>query len=250
MNIHLHYLGLVIAVTLLLASSVFSADDSLESQLLEGLPAIEAPKPQPPKGSQSPDKSPPSANAGLPSKAKPTPNDSASPTDPSTPLPVIDGEDVGQSAKQEDPLARVLLKMRSSRDRLKLRDTTTATQSIQQQIVQDLEAMLASSPTTSGQSQPEQNSAGQANSSAQDSPGDGSASPSSTQESDNRVDPNPQTEVQLVELKNQLRRVWGHLPEKVREQMISGMSEEFLPKYEKLIEAYYKRLADEPVTSP
>ena len=43
-----------------------------------------------------------------------------------------------------------------------------------------------------------------------------------------------------------LRRVWGHLPEKAREQMQNSIDEEFLPKYEKLIEQYYQRLAEQP----
>jgi hypothetical protein len=42
-----------------------------------------------------------------------------------------------------------------------------------------------------------------------------------------------------------LKRVWGHLPPRLREQLSSGMAEEFLPKYEKLIEEYYQRLVEE-----
>lgn len=43
-----------------------------------------------------------------------------------------------------------------------------------------------------------------------------------------------------------LKQHWGELPEHAREQMLQGMgAEEFLPKYELLIEEYYKRLAEE-----
>lgn len=42
-----------------------------------------------------------------------------------------------------------------------------------------------------------------------------------------------------------LKQHWGELPEHAREQMLQGMgAEEFLPKYEALIEEYYKRLAE------
>ncbi len=42
-----------------------------------------------------------------------------------------------------------------------------------------------------------------------------------------------------------LKQHWGELPEHAREQMLQGMgAEEFLPKYEVLIEEYYKRLAE------
>jgi hypothetical protein len=36
---------------------------------------------------------------------------------------------------------------------------------------------------------------------------------------------------------------WGHLPPKVREQMRSAISEEFLPEYDELIRRYYEALA-------
>ena len=47
-----------------------------------------------------------------------------------------------------------------------------------------------------------------------------------------------------------LRRIWGHLPEKVRDDMQASFSEQFLPKYERLIEEYYKRLAEERPAAP
>jgi hypothetical protein len=49
----------------------------------------------------------------------------------------------------------------------------------------------------------------------------------------------------LARLQILLRQVWGHLPPKIRDQMQSGLIEEFLPKYERLIEEYYSRLAEE-----
>jgi hypothetical protein len=42
-----------------------------------------------------------------------------------------------------------------------------------------------------------------------------------------------------------LRQVWGHLPSRTREQIETPLSEQFLPKYEHLIEDYYRRLAEE-----
>jgi hypothetical protein len=42
-----------------------------------------------------------------------------------------------------------------------------------------------------------------------------------------------------------LRRVWGDLPERERDEMLQLQPpEEFLPKYELLIEAYFRRLAE------
>jgi hypothetical protein len=39
---------------------------------------------------------------------------------------------------------------------------------------------------------------------------------------------------------------WGHLPERWQRQMASGAAEQFLPEYQDLIEAYYRRLAETP----
>lgn len=38
--------------------------------------------------------------------------------------------------------------------------------------------------------------------------------------------------------------VWGHLPEKIRQQMMSRMVERFLPEYEASIEEYFRKLSE------
>jgi len=42
-----------------------------------------------------------------------------------------------------------------------------------------------------------------------------------------------------------VKALWGHLPERSREQMLQSFSDEFLPKYEIEIEQYYRRLSEE-----
>lgn len=49
----------------------------------------------------------------------------------------------------------------------------------------------------------------------------------------------------MAEMNELLKNVWGELPEHQREQMLELPIEEFLPKYELLIESYFKRLAEE-----
>ena len=51
-------------------------------------------------------------------------------------------------------------------------------------------------------------------------------------------------------MKDLFRRIWGNLPDKLREEMQASLSEQFLPKYERLIEEYYKRLAEEQSGGP
>ncbi len=47
-----------------------------------------------------------------------------------------------------------------------------------------------------------------------------------------------------------LKEAWGQLPPHAREQMLQSPPEQFLPKYELLIEKYYKRLADQQQAKP
>ena len=50
----------------------------------------------------------------------------------------------------------------------------------------------------------------------------------------------------LEKMKSLLKEdIWGELPPKDREQMLQLSPEQFLPKYELLIEEYYKRLAEQ-----
>jgi hypothetical protein len=48
----------------------------------------------------------------------------------------------------------------------------------------------------------------------------------------------------MEQMKGLLKDIWGQLPEKAREQMLQSSPEQFLPKYELLIEDYYRRLSE------
>jgi hypothetical protein len=47
------------------------------------------------------------------------------------------------------------------------------------------------------------------------------------------------------ELEKRVEQLWGHLPERQREQMLQSFSDEFLPKYELEIGRYFERLSEE-----
>jgi hypothetical protein len=51
--------------------------------------------------------------------------------------------------------------------------------------------------------------------------------------------------VDKAELNDTLKHLWGHLPERERQQMLQSFSDEFLPKYQQEIEQYYRRLSEE-----
>ncbi len=48
----------------------------------------------------------------------------------------------------------------------------------------------------------------------------------------------------MEEMHSLMKALWGELPQRQREQMLQQPVEEFLPKYELLIEQYFKRLAE------
>ena len=60
-----------------------------------------------------------------------------------------------------------------------------------------------------------------------------------------RLDSTNAKSVDKGDLEATVKDLWGHLPERSREQMMQSFSEEFLPKYELEIEQYYRRLSEE-----
>ena len=59
-------------------------------------------------------------------------------------------------------------------------------------------------------------------------------------------DPRPRTGDDVPSDPSDLRdAVWGTLPERLRGQIQTPLQEEFLPRYERIIKQYYKRLAEQ-----
>lgn len=157
----------------------------------------------------------------------------------------------GASTEESNPLAQIADRMRVVQRQIEKKNTSTQTQLLQREIVDDLSTLIEqlqkqcqqcsggnAKPSSSASSKPGKPGAG--------SGGAGEPSNKPASESTDRLGDEKSDEEQLSEMKNMLKELWGHLPAKVREQMQSGAVERFLPKYETLIEAYYKRLAEEP----
>jgi hypothetical protein len=64
-------------------------------------------------------------------------------------------------------------------------------------------------------------------------------------DSTDRLDRSSAKPVDKGEVNEMVKALWGHLPERSREQMLQSFSDEFLPKYELEIEQYYRRLSEE-----
>ena len=69
-------------------------------------------------------------------------------------------------------------------------------------------------------------------------------------DSTDRLDRSSAKSVDKGEVNEMVKALWGHLPERSREQMLQSFSDEFLPKYEFEIEQYYRRLSEEQGESP
>lgn len=165
------------------------------------------------------------------------------------------GEDIGQPSGSLS-LARVRMGMQHAKSLLSAKqaavDVPTFEQAgeAQQQVVAQLDKLIAELSkqckncqcNSSGQSpKPSQRS--------QKKPGKpGSAAGSgktAARDSTDRLNSTSAKPVDKGDLEAAVKDLWGHLPERSREQMMQSFSEEFLPKYELEIEQYYRRLSEE-----
>ncbi len=237
MRVAFHYFASLLAVSALLplaTISVRAADDSgaksLDEQLLDDLdsellPKIE-PQSQPPAAERAPAKDQP----GLDEK-------------------LLDGLGEGEDIElgpEPDPLTQIGRRMRQVETRIDSRDTSVRTQEMQKQILRELEMLLeqtkkqcqgaCQNPSSSSQPQP--------GSTASNQPQKGEAGPPK-ESTDKLRDPGETKVDEPANMDQLVREVWGHLPDKIRIQMQNVTVEQFLPKYEKLIEDYYQRLAED-----
>jgi hypothetical protein len=165
------------------------------------------------------------------------------------------GEDIGQPSGSLS-LARVRMSMQHAEALLAAKDAAANAPTFQQageaqqQVVAQLDKLIAelskqckngqcnSSSQSPKPSQRSQKKPGKAGSAA----GSGK---SAARDSTDRLDSTTAKPVDKGDLEATVKDLWGHLPERSREQMMQSFSEEFLPKYELEIEQYYRRLSEE-----
>jgi hypothetical protein len=153
----------------------------------------------------------------------------------------------GEGAESQNPLAKIAERMRSVENRIAEHDTSAATQENQALIVSDLESLLEAAKKAQQRGKPQ---GGKGSPSGQEGTGTGDAVAAPPRDSTNRIERGTKEKPETADVKDLLRRIWGHLPEKLRDEMQASVGEQFLPKYERLIEEYYKRLAEERPGTP
>jgi hypothetical protein len=171
---------------------------------------------------------------------------------PAPPVAPLDGEDLGAS---EDPLVRVAGQMREVETSLRSERLGPPTQRLQQEIIADLDKLIAQ--------QQKQCQGGAPKPGASQSPKPGTPKPGDPKPGPPKPGPTSQQvgkqaasdsqdetragedgTAEFVAPQDLLKRVWGHLPARLRERMLQNPNEKFLPKYEREIEEYYRRLID------
>jgi len=172
------------------------------------------------------------------------------------PLDDPDGSDVELAPGDENLLGKIGARMRLVEQRLKQQEFAGETATMQQAIVNDLDALLEQlrqqrqrqQKSQSSSSQPPSERSQPSNSDQQISAaGDpsGKASNQPAAESTPGVREADASQVDVAELDDLIKEAWGHLPETAREQMRQSKVERFHPKYELLIEKIYRRMAEQ-----
>jgi hypothetical protein len=239
---------LAVTVTILIAAPSLAApapvaagSESLGGQLLDDLPG----------GSLPPSTTPP---AREPAAVPPTDNtDVIDPELRFFPLRFDDvgGQDVGpQQPSGPTKLARAGQGMVAAESLL--RDPATVAQAgkTQVEVVTQLDELIAElskqcnckggKPGDKPPSPSQRSQAKPGKSGSKPGRGNAPARDSNTQLTDKASRP-----IDKAELDELVKHLWGHLPERQREQMMQSYSDEFLPKYELEIEQYYQRLSEE-----
>lgn len=165
-----------------------------------------------------------------------------------------EGSDLGE--QRESPLVRISERMDRAKHLIASQDLSGQTREVQEAIVSDLDKLIeqlnqqckncnnpgqSQKPSQSQQtkaSQPKPGSKPQQQS-AQACPA--TAAQESQASAGGAVQSNP-GELSDQEL---VKKLWGQLPQRMREQLLQSSADEFLPKYRAELEEYFRKLSEE-----
>ena len=164
--------------------------------------------------------------------------------------------ELGAAAASEDenPLLGIAQNMRDVEGLIGRTQSGPKTQDLQDRIVADLGELLKQARSRCRQCNPAQGNPSQANSrrpvTQPKQPGT-AKKPGNNPARDSNATPGSaeQRQADIDQIRDILKQLWGDLPQRERERMREPRVEEFLPKYQQLIEEYFKRLAEEQGTN-
>jgi hypothetical protein len=157
-------------------------------------------------------------------------------------------------AEDADPLVYISREMRAVEESIPHLRRRLHAEQLQQRIIDDLARLIEQAESQRSQASP--SSKNRKSSSAtkrrsvqqpKQSPGNsGKNSDKPAEDSTNRLGRAEAARPDPELFRQMMKETWGHLPPRDREQMLQNTPDKFLPKYELLIEQYYKRLAEDP----
>jgi hypothetical protein len=164
-------------------------------------------------------------------------------------------QELGAAAEKENdnPLLNIAKSMFQVRQRMAQSDAGPATLNQQKQIVADLDLLIdqakKSGQCSSSSSNPQQSP--QNPSGSRPKPGAKAALKSGNKPaaaSSSRSPDGQPHKPDMEEMRSIINNLWGELPPRVREQMLQTPVEDFIPKYQDLIEDYFRDLSNEKKT--
>lgn len=168
-------------------------------------------------------------------------------------------------------LEKLTLKMQQASQQLGEKQTGRDTQDLQTAIIKELDELLKQPPqqqpsssgggggsqsqNQGGKSLKSSSSASSAQPSGASQPGEGQQTQSQqaggemqnrqqADDSEERTGPARHVPVAALPRRRMEVDVWGHLPDKVREQLLNAYGERMVPQYEDLVQRFYRSLAD------
>ena len=209
---------------------------SLDELLLEGL-------------SEEPE------NNAADAKQTPSSADASSPLDHDLLRDLADETDSEQTSingASRDPLIAIGRQMRSVESRLAQQKLDDQTKQLQQKILDDLAALMqeCKKQCQGGGGKPG-SKPGKSGSGSQ-----GGASPAGQPPSDTARNSTDKLRDRQTErdgkgaLVNAMKESWGNLPEHARSHLRNAQIDSFLPKYELMLEKYFRRLSEDDASQP
>jgi len=154
---------------------------------------------------------------------------------------------VAAVAEEDNPLLEVARRMREAQGRIVRNDAGEQTQGLQRQIVADLDELIRQARKRCQQGKPGGKPSQQGSSGGPPKQGTKGTKPSEKPASTGtqRKDNGQQRKLDKQQMRTLVERAWGvTLPPQQRNELRQSPFDEFLPKYELLIEQYYRRLSE------
>lgn len=162
---------------------------------------------------------------------------------PAEPLQQAEGEDLGAA---ENPFLRLSEQMRMVETWLREAQLGGPTQRVQEGIIAELDQLIGQQQKKcqGGKQSNSSNPSDSSSSASASNPKPDSAGSQAAANSTDAMRPGDASKTELGTPQDILKKVWGHLPTRLRDQMLQNPAERFLPKYEREIEDYFERLIE------